>query len=76
MENKQKQTDNDTSIVITIANEQHYGYVNTILDTIEQGSKARGTGIARRSPEYILNKMKEGKAIIAIANGDTFAGFC
>lgn len=76
MENKKRQTDNDNSIEITIANEKHYGYVNTILDTIEQGSKARGTGIARRSPEYILNKMKEGKAIIAIANGDTFAGFC
>ena len=33
-------------------------------------SKARGTGIARRSPEYVAQKMLEGKAIIAKMNVD------
>ena len=39
-------------------------------------AKARGTGIAKRSPEYISNKMLEGKAVIALHKDDTWAGFC
>jgi GNAT superfamily N-acetyltransferase len=50
-------------------------YVDVILDTIAEAARVRGTGIARRSPEYIRSKMEEGKAIIALS-GKTFAGFC
>jgi GNAT superfamily N-acetyltransferase len=45
------------------------------LDTIEAAAKVRGTGIAKRTHEYVAQKMKEGKAIIALA-GTEFAGFC
>jgi hypothetical protein len=38
-------------------------------------AKARGTGIAQRSPEYVANKMLEGKAIIALHKDGTWAGF-
>ena len=62
-------------ITVQIADERFLEYVDTILDTISEAAKVRGTGIARRSPEYIEQKMKEGKAIIALA-GDEFAGFC
>lgn len=62
-------------IRIYIAGRQHISYVTEILDVIEESSKARGTGIARRSPEYVAQKMLEGKAIIALC-GDDFAGFC
>lgn len=62
-------------IKVLIAGEEHLKYVDEINDTIEKASKERGTGIARRSYEYIANKMQEGKAIIAI-DGDKFAGFC
>jgi hypothetical protein len=62
-------------IEIIIANESHVPYVSTILDTIEAAAEVRGTGIAKRSPEYVTQKMKEGKAIIALAGTD-FAGFC
>ena len=62
-------------IRIYIAGKQHIRYVNEILTTIEESSKARGTGIARRSPDYVAQKMIEGKGIIAL-NGDEFAGFC
>ena len=55
--------------------EKHLSYVETILDTIEKAAKVRGTGIAKRSPEYVKQKMLEGKAIIAL-DGDKFAGFC
>ena len=62
-------------ITVQIADEQYLGYVDTILNTIANAAKIRGTGIARRSPEYIEQKIKEGKAIIALS-GDEFAGFC
>jgi hypothetical protein len=62
-------------IKIYIANATHLQYIDTILTTIENAAKVRGTGIAKRSPEYIEAKMREGKAIIALA-GEEFAGFC
>ncbi len=62
-------------ITVQIADERYLKYVDTILTTIADAAKVRGTGIARRSPEYIEQKMKEGKAIIALA-GEEFAGFC
>ncbi|MDR1369335.1 MAG: GNAT family N-acetyltransferase [Dysgonamonadaceae bacterium] len=62
-------------IQVVIAGESHIKYVQTILDTIEAAAKVRGTGIAKRSPEYIEQKMREGKSIIALCGGE-FAGFC
>lgn len=67
--------DKKDSIVVQIADENFLEYVDTILKTIEEAAKIRGTGIARRSPEYIAEKMREGKAIIALSGKD-FAGFC
>ena len=64
-----------TKFNITVASEEHLGYVPEILKTIEDATKDRGTGIAKRKPEYVESKMKEGKAIIAL-DGDKFAGFC
>jgi hypothetical protein len=73
---KKKTVDPDMpDIKILIAGEEHLKYVDEINDTIEKASKERGTGIARRSYEYIASKMQEGKAIIAL-DGDKFAGFC
>src|SRR4249919_2003384 len=43
---------------------------------MESSAKARGTGIARRSPEYIAEKMEQGKAVIAITNNGDWVGFC
>ncbi len=63
------------NITVQVADERFLGYVETILTTIAEAAKIRGTGIARRSPEYIEQKIKEGKAIIAL-NGEEFAGFC
>lgn len=60
---------------IVIANLTHANYAEVICDTIEESARVRGTGIARRTPEYILTKMENGNAIIAL-DGDKFAGFC
>jgi GNAT superfamily N-acetyltransferase len=65
----------DTVIDVMIANQSHVKYVETILETIAAAAKVRGTGIARRTPEYVTQKMLEGKAIIALC-GEEFAGFC
>ncbi len=71
-----KETTEVDEISIVLADESHLPYVQTILSTIEAAAKVRGTGIAKRSPEYIEMKMKEGKAIIALTQSGEFAGFC
>ncbi|MBO4806061.1 MAG: GNAT family N-acetyltransferase [Paludibacteraceae bacterium] len=64
----------DQEIEIMVADERHIAYVDTILDTIAKAAKVRGTGIAKRDPEYVKMKIREGKAVIALC-GDDFAGF-
>ncbi|HEX7367496.1 MAG TPA: GNAT family N-acetyltransferase [Pelobium sp.] len=61
---------------ILVANVQHVGFAETICTEMAESAKARGTGIAKRSPEYIANKMLEGKAVIALHKDGTWAGFC
>ncbi len=61
-------------IQVVVADESHIKYVDTILTTIADAAKVRGTGIAKRSPEYVATKMREAKAVIAL-EGDRFAGF-
>lgn len=63
----------DVSIVI--AHEGHYKFAQQICDTMEASAIIRGTGIAKRSPDYIVKKMEHGDAVIALVNG-AFAGFC
>ncbi|MDX1314531.1 MAG: GNAT family N-acetyltransferase [Eudoraea sp.] len=60
---------------IVIANESHIKYAQIISDTITESAKVRGTGIARRTPEYIIKRLENGNAVIAL-DGDKFAGFC
>ncbi|TMM59447.1 GNAT family N-acetyltransferase [Maribacter algarum] len=60
---------------IVVANTSHFKYAQIICDTIAVSAKVRGTGIAKRTPEYIRGKLENGNAVIAL-DGDTFAGFC
>lgn len=64
----------EDNIKIVVAEAAHEVYVDTILDTIREAAKKRGTGIAERTHEYVATKMKEGKAVLAL-DGDRFAGF-
>lgn len=61
-------------ITVMVADASHEKYIDTILTTIEEAAKVRGTGIAKRSHEYLATKMREAKAVIALS-GDRFAGF-
>lgn len=58
------------------ASELHVEYADQICNEMAASALARGTGIAKRTPEYIANKMLEGKAIIALHQDGTWAGFC
>lgn len=61
-------------IIIKVADADDEKYVDTILDTIREAARKRGTGIAERTHEYVATKMKEGKAVLALC-GERFAGF-
>ncbi|MDO4208486.1 MAG: GNAT family N-acetyltransferase [bacterium] len=61
-------------IKIKVADADDEKYVDTIIDTIREAAKKRGTGIAERTHEYVATKMKESKAVLAL-RGDRFAGF-
>lgn len=65
-------------ITFTIHNagEQHFAYADEICEVIAESAKLRGTGIAKRHPDYIRSKMREGKAVIALTHDNRFAGFC
>ena len=62
-------------IIVRYAAEDDIRFAEIICKEIEESAKARGTGIAKRDPEYIKKKMREGKAVIA-TKGDRFLGFC
>lgn len=61
-------------IQVLVADAEHEVYVDTIIDTIREAARRRGTGIAERTHEYVATKMREGKAILAL-DGDKFVGF-
>ena len=60
---------------IVIANKSHSIYADIICNTIADAAQVRGTGIAKRKPEYIISKIENGNAVIAL-DGEKFAGFC
>ncbi|MGI6074619.1 MAG: GNAT family N-acetyltransferase [Fermentimonas sp.] len=62
------------NVEIHIANSSYLGYAQDICDLIYESAQARGTGIAKRTPEYIASKIEEGKAVIAL-DGDKLVGF-
>jgi len=62
--------------VIHIAKEKDQIYSKAIIEEMANSAAKRGTGIARRSVEYINQKMLEGKAIIALTQDKAWAGFC
>ena len=63
-------------LIVRIATADDIHYAETITTEMEESAKARGTGIAKRSPAYIEQKMKEGKAVIATTQEGAWVGFC
>ncbi len=63
------------TVVIRVASEKDEIFAGKICDEMEASAKARGTGIAKRSPLYLIEKMRKAQAYIALVEGDV-AGFC
>jgi hypothetical protein len=63
-------------IIVRVAQAADAGYAQQITDEMAHSAQARGTGIARRPPEYIVEKMQEGKAVISITTSGRWVGFC
>jgi hypothetical protein len=68
--------ENQYNIIVRLATADDIHYASTITTEMEESAKARGTGIAKRSPEYIEKKMAEGKSVIAVTKDGTWVGFC
>ncbi len=63
-------------LIVRLATPDDKKYAETITTEMEESAKARGTGIAKRSPEYIEKKMDEGKSVIATTHDGVWVGFC
>lgn len=62
------------NVEIHIANSSYVSYSQEICDLIYESAQARGTGIAKRSAEYVADKIEQGQAVIAL-DGDKLVGF-
>jgi hypothetical protein len=67
---------NINDFIVQVALPEHRVFAEEICNEMAESAKARGTGIAKRSPEYVAGKMAEGKAVIAFHKDGTWAGFC
>ncbi len=63
------------SVQIQIAKTHHTSYAEEICALIKDAANKRGTGIAKREPEYIKKKIKNGNSVIAL-DDKTLVGFC
>lgn len=61
-------------ITVMYADATHTKYAEHICKLIYESALQRGTGIAKRTPEYISDKMTGGKAVVAL-DGDRLVGF-
>lgn len=63
-------------IKIEQTNSQHLIFCDAIIEEMEHSAKVRGTGIAKRSAEYLSKKIIDGNGIIALTDQNEWAGFC
>lgn len=66
---------NVTDIIVRVATKDDCKFAEEICEEIFISSQERKTGIARRTPEYIMEKITAGKAVIAVSETGDFAGF-
>ena len=66
----------EQKIIVRVAHSGDASFANIITDEMASSAKARGTGIAKRSPDYVAAKINEGKSVIAYTEDGTWVGFC
>lgn len=62
-------------IFVRIAAINDIRYVDEIIKETEASAIARGTGIAKRTPGSVAQKMRDGKAVIALTSSGKWVGF-
>ncbi|MBY0244610.1 MAG: GNAT family N-acetyltransferase [Sphingobacteriaceae bacterium] len=67
---------NINDFIVQAALPEHHVFAEEICTEMAESAKARGTGIAKRTPQYIADKIKEGKSVIAFHKDGSWAGFC
>jgi len=66
----------EQKIIVRVAHSEDALFANTITDEMASSAKARGTGIAKRSPDYVAKKIHEGESVIAYTEDGIWVGFC
>lgn len=66
---------NNHIIFVRIATLNDIRYTLEIIRETEASAIARGTGIAKRSAQTVSQKMREGKAVIAVTSSGEWVGF-
>ena len=62
-------------IFVRIANINDIKYAEEIVNETAASALARGTGIGKRSPESVAQKMRDGKGVIALTSTGKWVGF-
>jgi hypothetical protein len=62
-------------MTIRVATAADAHYADLLCQWYIESAKQRGTGIAKRDPEYVREKMRQGNSVIAFVDGE-LAGFC
>ncbi|MET0638031.1 MAG: N-acetyltransferase [Chitinophagaceae bacterium] len=63
------------NIIVREATPEDAVYASQICDEMFTSAIIRGSGISKRSPESIVRKMEEGKAVIALTAKGEWVGF-
>lgn len=64
------------TFTIQVATSAHLDFIDELCQLYVESAKKRGTGIAKRDPEYLKEKIQQEKAIIAQTANKQLAGFC
>lgn len=62
-------------IFVRIATINDIKYVDEIIQETESSAIARGSGISKRSPESLAQKIRDEKAVIAVTTAGEWVGF-
>lgn len=65
----------DPDVIVRIAQPGDEKFALAIVTEMESSAKARGTGIARRTPGMICEKIQKGNAVIAVTRSGEWVGF-
>jgi len=65
----------DQMIFVRVATMNDIKYAEEICKETEASAIVRGTGIAKRSPESVAQKMRDGKSVVAVTAGGDWVGF-